>query len=165
LLTALCIYRLSRLAAPVLKSVELNAALRYDKYKNFSSSTPKFGAKWTPVKSFALRGTYSEGFRAPGPAEAGAASQSTGSSAVRDPVRCPDGKPAAGGAAPGGLPAEFFVSTTQQYRLSLRLCGARLSCGNSHCQSGIVHVCLYPPAALADGADHGGRRGAGVCAV
>ncbi len=86
------------LAAPVLKTVELSAALRYDKYKNFSSTTPKVGAKWTPLKTFALRGTYSEGFRAPGPAEASLSSQSTGSSSVRDPVRCPGGVPAAGGA-------------------------------------------------------------------
>jgi iron complex outermembrane receptor protein len=86
------------IAAPVLKSVELSAALRYDRYKSFSSTTPKFGAKWTPVNSFALRGTYSEGFRAPGPAESGIDSQSTGNSAVRDPVRCPGGVPAAGGA-------------------------------------------------------------------
>jgi len=86
------------IAAPVLKSVELSAALRYDRYKNFSSTTPKFGAKWTPISTFALRGTYSEGFRAPGPAESGVDSQSTGNSAVRDPVRCPGGVPAAGGA-------------------------------------------------------------------
>jgi len=85
-------------AAPVLKTVELNAAVRYDKYKNFSSTTPKLGAKWTPVKTFALRGTYTEGFRAPGPAEFNAASQSTGNSTVSDPVRCPNGTPAAGGA-------------------------------------------------------------------
>ncbi|TFW32738.1 TonB-dependent receptor [Massilia horti] len=86
------------LAAPVLPTVELSAAARYDKYKNFSSTTPKVGAKWTPLKTFALRGTYSQGFRAPGPAETGTESQSTGSSSVRDPIRCPDGKPAAGGA-------------------------------------------------------------------
>ena len=86
------------LVAPVLKSVELSGALRYDRYKNFSSTTPKLGAKWTPVNSFALRGTYSEGFRAPGPAESGTDSQSTGNSSVRDPVRCPGGAPAAGGA-------------------------------------------------------------------
>jgi iron complex outermembrane receptor protein len=85
-------------AAPVIPTVELTGAVRYDKYKNFSSTTPKVGAKWTPLKTFALRGTYSEGFRAPGPAEAGVESQSTGSSAVRDPVRCPNNVPAAGGA-------------------------------------------------------------------
>jgi iron complex outermembrane receptor protein len=86
------------LAAPIIKTVELSTAVRYDKYSNFSSTTPKFGAKWTPLKTFALRGTYSEGFRAPGPAEAGAASQSTGTATVRDPIRCPGGTPAAGGA-------------------------------------------------------------------
>lgn len=85
-------------AAPVLKSLELSAALRYDKYRNFSSSTPKVGAKWTPLKTFALRGTYAEGFRAPGAAESGIESQSTGTATVRDPVRCPGGVPAAGGA-------------------------------------------------------------------
>jgi iron complex outermembrane receptor protein len=85
-------------AAPVLQTVELTAAVRYDKYRNFSSTTPKLGAKWTPLKTFALRGTYSEGFRAPGPAESGTQSQSTGNSTVRDPIRCPGGVPAAGGA-------------------------------------------------------------------
>jgi iron complex outermembrane receptor protein len=85
-------------AAPIIPTVELTGAVRYDKYKNFSSTTPKVGAKWTPLKTFAVRGTYSEGFRAPGPAEAGVQSQSTGSSSVRDPVRCPGGVPAAGGA-------------------------------------------------------------------
>jgi iron complex outermembrane receptor protein len=85
-------------AAPVLSTVELTGALRYDRYKNFSSTTPKVGAKWTPLKTFALRGTYSEGFRAPGPAESGTQSQSTGNSSVRDPIRCPGGVPAAGGA-------------------------------------------------------------------
>jgi iron complex outermembrane receptor protein len=84
------------LVAPVLKTVELSGALRYDRYKSFSSTTPKLGAKWTPVSTFALRGTYSEGFRAPGPAESGVDSQSTGNSSVRDPVRCPGGAPAAG---------------------------------------------------------------------
>lgn len=84
------------LAAPVLKTLELSGALRYDKYDNFSSTTPKIGAKWTPVKEFALRSTYSEGFRAPGPAEASSSSQSTGTATVRDPVRCPNGTPLPG---------------------------------------------------------------------
>jgi iron complex outermembrane receptor protein len=79
------------LLAPVLKTVELSGAVRYDKYSAFNSTTPKVGAKWTPVKSFAVRGTYSEGFRAPGPAESNTSSQSTGTATVPDPVRCPDG--------------------------------------------------------------------------
>jgi iron complex outermembrane receptor protein len=88
----------AELLAPVVKTVELSAALRYDHYSNFNSSTPKLGAKWTPVKNFALRGTYTEGFRAPGVAESYASSQSTGTASVVDPIRCKGGKPAAGGA-------------------------------------------------------------------
>ncbi len=85
----------AEIAAPVLKTVELSAAARYDHYSKFSSTTPKLGAKWTPVKTFALRGTYSEGFRAPSAAESGN-SLSVGTATARDPVRCPNGTPAPG---------------------------------------------------------------------
>jgi iron complex outermembrane receptor protein len=58
--------------APVARMLDLSAAFRYDHYSDYgSSSTPKIGFKFTPVEQVALRGTYSEGFRAPGPAEAG----------------------------------------------------------------------------------------------
>ncbi|TFW17532.1 TonB-dependent receptor [Massilia arenosa] len=83
-------------AAPVLKGLELNAAARYDHYEGFKSTTPKLGFKWTPLRNFALRGTYSEGFRAPGPAETGTRSASVGTATARDPVRCPGGTPAPG---------------------------------------------------------------------
>ena len=89
----------AELLAPVIKSVELSGAVRYDKYDQFNSTTPKLGIKWTPVQSLAFRGTYSEGFRAPGPAESGAASQSTGTATVRDPIRCPNGTPLPGASA------------------------------------------------------------------
>ncbi|GGX51424.1 TonB-dependent receptor [Undibacterium squillarum] len=85
--------------APIVKSLEASAAVRYDKYTNFNSTTPKLGLKWTPMKELALRGTYSEGFRAPGAAESGSTSQSTGSATVRDPVRCPNGTPLPGATA------------------------------------------------------------------
>jgi iron complex outermembrane receptor protein len=88
----------AEILAPILKSLELSAAVRYDKYDNFKSTTPKLGLKYTPFRSFAVRGTYTEGFRAPGAAEGSALSQSTGTSTVSDPVRCPGGTPAAGGA-------------------------------------------------------------------
>ncbi|MCH7343520.1 TonB-dependent receptor [Pelomonas sp. CA6] len=77
--------------APVLKSLELNAALRTDRYSDYgSSTTPKLGFTFKPLPQFLLRGTYAEGFRAPGAAESG---KSEGGSAgyvqVRDPLRCP----------------------------------------------------------------------------
>jgi iron complex outermembrane receptor protein len=60
--------------APVLESLELDASGRYDHYSDFGSSTvPKAGFKWKPLQSLALRGTYSQGFRAPSFAENGSA--------------------------------------------------------------------------------------------
>jgi iron complex outermembrane receptor protein len=86
------------LAAPIIKTVEISAAARYDKYSKFSSTTPKLGAKWTPLRTFALRGTYSEGFRAPSGAESGN-SLSVGTATARDPIRCPNGTAAPGASA------------------------------------------------------------------
>jgi iron complex outermembrane receptor protein len=63
------------LNAPVAKWLELNGAVRYDHYSDFgSSTTPKLGFKLRPLDQLALRGTYSESFRAPGPAESGGSS-------------------------------------------------------------------------------------------
>jgi iron complex outermembrane recepter protein len=60
------------LNAPVLKQLELTAAVRTDKYSDYGrSTTPKVGFKFTPIPQIAVRGTYSEAFRAPGPTESG----------------------------------------------------------------------------------------------
>jgi iron complex outermembrane receptor protein len=62
------------LAAPVTKWLELNAAVRYDDYSDFGGTwNPKIGFKLRPISQVAFRGTYSEAFRAPGPAEVGGA--------------------------------------------------------------------------------------------
>ena len=61
--------------APVVRGFELNGAVRYDRYSDFgSSTTPKVGFKWTPLSILAIRGSYAEAFRAPGPAETGGSS-------------------------------------------------------------------------------------------
>ena len=55
---------------PITRQIELNAALRFDDYSDAGNSwTPKIGAKWRPVNGFAVRGTYSKGFRAPSSSE------------------------------------------------------------------------------------------------
>lgn len=62
-------------SAPVAKWLELSGALRYDRYSDFgSSTTPKVGFKLKPMDQLAIRGTYAEAFRAPGPAETGGSS-------------------------------------------------------------------------------------------
>lgn len=67
------------IAAPVHDTLELNLSGRYDDYsEGFSHFSPKFGAKFTPMKQLAFRGTYSKGFRAPTFAESGPRSQYAG---------------------------------------------------------------------------------------
>jgi len=62
------------IAAPVLKTLELDGAVRYDHFDNSKgAATPKVAFKWTPSSAVALRGSYSTGFRAPNPAENGKA--------------------------------------------------------------------------------------------
>lgn len=88
----------AELVAPVLSSLELSAAARTDRYSDYGrSSTPKVGFKWSPSRVVMVRGTYAEGFRAPGAAESGkSVGGSAGYTNVVDPVRCPGGTPAPG---------------------------------------------------------------------
>lgn len=61
--------------APVTRWLELTGAARFDHYSDFGDSlTPKVGFKLKPIDEVAIRGTYSEAFRAPGPAESGGSS-------------------------------------------------------------------------------------------
>ncbi|HEX3431468.1 MAG TPA: TonB-dependent receptor [Rhizomicrobium sp.] len=61
--------------APILPTLEADISGRYDHYSDFGGNfSPKAGAKWTPIDEFSLRGTYSEGFRAPSFAENGSSS-------------------------------------------------------------------------------------------
>ena len=51
---------------PVLASLDLTAAIRYSDYSTFGDATTgKAGFRWQPVEDLVIRGTYSEGFRAP----------------------------------------------------------------------------------------------------
>ena len=89
--------------APVVKNVELSAAVRYDHYDKFTSTTPKFSAKWVPISQLALRASYAEGFRAPNAAESSPNHLAAfGSAGAYDPVRCPNGA----GPLPGAVPAD-----------------------------------------------------------
>ena len=73
--------------APILDTLEVNASGRYDHYsEGFSHFSPKIGAKWTPIKQLAIRGTYSNGFRAPTFAENNPASSYAGFVTVTPPA-------------------------------------------------------------------------------
>ena len=86
---------------PVLKDVELQTAIRAEKYSDFGDSTTgKLGFKWNFMPSVAaIRGTVATGFRAPSIAQISNAfllSFHTSQDArVFDPIRCNSTNPAA----------------------------------------------------------------------
>ena len=78
-------------SAPLLSSLEADAAGRVDHYGNAGTAfTPKFGFKWKILPQLAFRGTYARGFRAPSIAESGnAGTASSVTPSPVDPIRCP----------------------------------------------------------------------------
>ena len=98
----------AELNLPVMKNLDVTAALRYDKYSDFGNTTnPKVNFKFTPVPQFLLRGSYSTGFRAPSLYEINAAQSYTNTTQQNDPINCPGGV-----VAPGKTPA---VSCAAQF--------------------------------------------------
>jgi iron complex outermembrane receptor protein len=60
---------------PIVKMFEVDVSGRYDHYSDFGGNfAPKAGFKFQPIEQVALRGTYSQGFRAPSFAENGSSS-------------------------------------------------------------------------------------------
>jgi len=52
---------------PMAKLVEVDMAARHSDYSDFgTTTTPKFGLRWQPIDGLLVRGSLSEGFRAPG---------------------------------------------------------------------------------------------------
>ena len=82
-------------AAPFMHSLSLSLSGRYDHYSDFGSTTnPKVGIDWQPVRGLTLRGTYGRSFRAPGLRDLGstvgsyyAAAGLVDAFGVRDPSR------------------------------------------------------------------------------
>lgn len=67
------------MSAPLTKALEVDAAARIDRYNTYgSSATPKVGVKYAASRQVLVRGTYSQGFRAPNPVEAGISGSSAG---------------------------------------------------------------------------------------
>lgn len=56
----------TELNLPITKTLEAQLALRYDKYSDVGSTTnPKVGLRWSPLKEVLVRTSYGTGFRAP----------------------------------------------------------------------------------------------------
>jgi iron complex outermembrane recepter protein len=66
----------AELSAPVSKGLELGAAVRYDNYSDVGNSTTgKVTFRWSPNRSFLLRGSYGTGFKSPTVPQLNAATQ------------------------------------------------------------------------------------------
>ncbi|MCH7342615.1 TonB-dependent receptor [Pelomonas sp. CA6] len=80
------------LLVPVTKGLEMQLALRHDRYQQIGSTTnPKVAFKFTPMKDLLIRGSANTGFRAPTPQQLnlGTVTLATTGTLV-DPVKCPD---------------------------------------------------------------------------
>ncbi len=86
----------AELSLPVIKSVEVQLAGRYDRYSDYGSSfTPKIAASWAANSSLKFRGSFARGFRAPSLTENSKSSTSGFFNGFNDPRRCrPPGFPA-----------------------------------------------------------------------
>lgn len=77
---------------PLLRTLEASVAVRNDSYSIGGSATvPKIGLKWTASDPLVVRGTYSEGFRAPNLRELSPSTSVGFYNGVRDPARCQNG--------------------------------------------------------------------------
>ena len=100
--------------ANLFKTLEIDIAARDDWYNTYGNSlTPKIGIKWRPLDIVAFRGTFSQGFRAPAPAEVGNSATVFGLGGFSDPILC--------GNAVGQIPADCaeqigFVQKTNALR-------------------------------------------------
>jgi iron complex outermembrane receptor protein len=77
---------------PLLKTLEADAAVRYDNYQNVGSTVnPKMSIRWQPSAVLLVRSAVGTGFRAPSLTDLYAAqASSVTSNGTRDPIRCPD---------------------------------------------------------------------------
>ncbi|WP_336965595.1 TonB-dependent receptor [Sphingobium aquiterrae] len=70
---------------PLIHSLDLDGAVRYSHYNAFGSTTnPKVGIKWRPIRDLMIRGSWGTGFRAPNFTEANS-TQSRSARPVVDP--------------------------------------------------------------------------------
>jgi iron complex outermembrane recepter protein len=134
----------SELNVPLLKSLDLTAAIRFDKYSDFGNSTnPKVSLRYKPLDALLFRASYSTGFRAPSLYELNAVPSYTNTGTVSDPVNCPDGKKA----IPGKSTA---LNCNVQFQ---RLTGGNISLEPEKSKSMNLGIVFEPVAGITVGVD------------
>jgi iron complex outermembrane receptor protein len=91
----------AELQATPIKGLEASISSRYDHFDTYGNSfTPAAKFKWAPMNTFAVRGTFARGFRAPNPAEVGNAGSFFTFNAINDPILCANGSQTTAGNVP-----------------------------------------------------------------
>jgi iron complex outermembrane receptor protein len=133
----------AELNVPLLKTLDVTAAVRYDNYSDFGNTTnPKFSFRFQPNKVLLVRGSYSTGFRAPSLYEIHAAPYYTNTSQFDDPINCP------GGTAIPGKPAA--ANCQQQFQA---LYGGNDKLKPEKAKNGTLGFVIEPAQNLSIGAD------------
>ena len=99
------------MAFPVARGLEFGAAVRYDRYSDFGSTTnPKVTLRYTPVQELLLRASYNSGFAAPTLFDL-FSTQHVMPTGLRanDPLLCPGGNP-----VPGAVPSRDCDAPVQR---------------------------------------------------
>jgi len=78
-------------SVPIVKGLDLDAAVRFDRYEGVgNSTTPKVSFRWQPASAVLVRGSIGKGFRAPSLADLYAPqTQGVSQTGLDDPLRCP----------------------------------------------------------------------------
>jgi len=76
---------------PIVKTLEMDAAVRYDHYSDFGGTTnPKVSLRWQPTRTLLVRGSWGEGFVAPSLFQLEQPPiGSVTPAGTSDPIRCP----------------------------------------------------------------------------
>jgi iron complex outermembrane receptor protein len=76
---------------PIVKTLEMDAAVRYDHYSDFGGTTnPKVSLRWQPTRALLFRGSWGEGFVAPSLFQLKQPPiGSVTAAGTSDPIRCP----------------------------------------------------------------------------
>ncbi len=98
------------LNVPVVKTLDVTAAARYDHYSDFGSTfNPKLSFRFQPNDKLLVRGSASTGFRAPSLYDLHQSQQYTNTANNwNDPARCPGGTPIAGAPAATNCETQFM---------------------------------------------------------
>lgn len=103
------------LSLPIIKNLEIQAALRYDYYSDVGGTTnPKIGFAYNPVDWLKLRGTATTTFKAPSLQQLHMGESKAYNNNIADKVRCGPLGYGPGKAIPCSYSAELYISSNKE---------------------------------------------------